>query len=172
LEKQVVTNLQIRDARPEELDEVSQLLKSSYQQYEKSLSASAWRAYLEDIMDVRSRWEESQLIVAELGGQLAGCVTLYLKSAGPSMEGRPPGWAGVRLLAVHPTYRGRGIGRALMDECIRRCRQEGITTLGLHTTRMMDVARRMYEKMGFKRVPEFDFYPRPGVAVMAYYLNL
>ena len=68
-------NLIIRDARLDELDEVSQLLKNSYQQYEKYLPSEAWQAYLEDIMDVRSRLAEADLIVAELDGKLAGAVT-------------------------------------------------------------------------------------------------
>jgi len=107
-----------------------------------------------------------------LDGQLVGTVTLYLDAGHSSQGGWPNGWAGIRLLAVRPAYRGRGIGRALMQECVRRCRNQGIAAVGLHTTEMMDVARRMYEKMGFVRVPEFDFYPRPGVVVMAYRLDL
>ncbi len=59
-----------------------------------------------------------------------------------------------------------------MNECFRRCREKGITKVGLHTTEIMDVARRMYERMGFVRVIEFDFHPRPGVVVMAYRLDL
>jgi len=160
----------IRDACLEELDKISLLLKEANQQYKKMLPADVWRYYLGDIMDVRSRWDESQLIVAQVDKRLVGTVTLYLK---PSEEsGWPQGWAGIRLLAVHPSYRGCGIGRALMEECLRRCRQAGITTIGLHTAEMMDVARPMYERMGFTRNPEFDFYPRPGTVVMAYRLDL
>jgi len=162
----------IRDARLEELDKISLLLKEAYQQYESILPTDAWNSYMEDIMNVRSRQDKSQLIVAEVNKQLVGTVTLYLNAHRSEQEGWPIGWAGIRLLAVHPSYRSRGIGRALMEECLRRCRREGIATVGLHTTEMMDVARRMYERMGFIRVPEFYFYPRPGVVVMAYRLDL
>jgi ribosomal protein S18 acetylase RimI-like enzyme len=165
-------NIYIRDARQEELDEISQLLKESYKQYESSMPPLAWKNYLNDIMDVRGRLEEAELIVAEIGGRLAGAVTLYLKSSKSLPEEWPEGWAGIRLLAVHPEYRGRGIGRDLMEECVRRCRKLGIVTIGLHTTELMAIARRMYEKMGFIRTPEFDFYPRPGLVVMAYRLDL
>ena len=165
-------NLIIRDARLDELDEVSQLLKNSYQQYEKYLPSEAWQAYLEDIMDVRSRLAEADLIVAELDRKLAGAVTLYIKVSSSQETGWPEGWAGIRLLAVRPKFRGLGIGRALMEECLRRCRQSGISTVGLHTTELMDVARRMYERMGFVRVPEFDFRPEPDTVVMAYRLDL
>ena len=165
-------HLVLREARSDELDNVALLIRAANQQYENFLPPEAWKFYLEDMMDVRRRLNESQLIVAELDGQLAGTVTLYLDAKHSSLEGWVNGWAGIRLLAVHPAHRGRGIGRALMEECIRRCRKQGIATIGLHTTEMMDVARRMYEKMGFVRVPELDVHPGPGVVVMAYRLDL
>jgi hypothetical protein len=36
----------------------------------------------------------------------------------------------------------------------------------------MDIARKLYEHMGFKRDTEFDFNPAPDVVVMAYRLDL
>lgn len=148
------------------------MIRDAYQQYEKSVPSQAWKAYIQDIMNVRSRLEVAELIVAELEERLVGAVTLYLDASRSPQEGWPEGWASIRLLAVHPTYRGRGIGRRLMEECLRRCRESSIATIGLHTTEAMDVARRMYEEMGFRRVPEFDFHPAPGVEVMAYRLDL
>ena len=161
----------IRDARLEELDNVARLLRSSFQQYRDSLPPGAWPYYLEDIIDVRGRWDDSQLIVAEVNGRLVGTITLYLKSNG-SEGGWPEGWAGIRLLGVDPGYRSRGIGRALMDECIKRCKEKGIRTIGLRTTEMMDVSKKMYEQMGFIPVPEFDHHPRPDITVLAYKLDL
>jgi ribosomal protein S18 acetylase RimI-like enzyme len=154
------------------LDEVSLLLRDAYQQYENFIRPEAWKSYLEDIMDVRSRLGESDLIVAEVNHQLAGSVTLYLDGSHSFPEAWPRGWAVVRLLAVRPEYRGQGIGRALMDDCIHRCRQAQVAAIGLHTTEVMGIARKMYERMGFMRVPESDFHPAPGVTVMAYSLQL
>ena len=165
-------NLLIRNARPDELDDVSLLLENAYKQYENIIRPEAWKPYLQDIMDVRSRLDESDLIVAELNHRLAGSVTLYLDTSHSMPEVWPKGLAVVRLLAVHPAYRGQGIGRALMEECIRRCRQAKVAAIGLHTTEAMDIARQMYERMGFVRVPESDFHPVPGVTVMAYSLQL
>jgi GNAT superfamily N-acetyltransferase len=163
----------IRDARPEEFDETARLLTAAYQQYAGSMPESAWENYLADIVDVGSRRDSAELIVAEADGRLAGTVTLYLDGGAYYEEGGwPPGWAGIRLLAVHPDYRGLGLSRALMEECIRRCREKGIVNIGLHTPGMMSVAQGLYERMGFKRIPEYDFHPRPEVTVMAYRLEL
>jgi GNAT superfamily N-acetyltransferase len=165
-------NLVLREAHSFELEDVSLLIRDAYQQYEHILPPEEWIFYLQDMMDVRGRLNESQLIIAEIGGKLAGAVTLYLNYTHPSPAGWPSGWAGIRLLAVHSAFRGRGVGRALMEERVRRCRNHGIGTIGLHTTEMMDVARRLYEKMGFEREPGYDFHPGPDVTVMAYRLNL
>ncbi len=100
---------------------------------------------------------------------MAGAVTLYLDGS-ETLSWRP-GWAGIRLLGVGPAFRGKGVGKALMEECVRRCRAAAIKNIGLHTTTAMDVARRMYESMGFVRVPEFDFHPDAEVVVMAYRLE-
>ena len=43
--------------------------------------------------------------------------------------------------------------------------------LGLHTTEFMAVTRATYERMGFVRVPAFDFRPVPAIHVMAYRLD-
>jgi GNAT superfamily N-acetyltransferase len=163
-------NLVIRDARPEELEAVSDLLREAYREYEQYFPGDAWEEYLANVRDVRSRLAEAQLIVAELDGRLAGTVTLYLDQKYSDVW--PAGWAGIRLLGVYPAFRGKGIGRALMDECLRRCRSAGFKVVGLHTGDMMKTAQRMYEAMGFERAPEFDFHPGPDHVVMAYKLRL
>ena len=166
----------VRDARVEELDQVAVLMGDAYQEYRAAFPAEVWEGYLRDIMDVRSRIGFSELIVAEQGrpeggGRLVGAVTFYPDASQSEQQMWPSGWAGLRLLAVHPKARGMGIGRVLMDECLRRSRLLAVPTLGLHTTEMMSVARGMYERMGFVRVPEFDFHPRPQVVIMAYRLD-
>ena len=147
------------------------MLRVAYQQYEDLIPPAAWQSYLEDILDVRSRLVEADLIVAELNTKLVGTVTFY-SNLSYSSGVWPKGWASIRLLAVDPRYRRQGVGRALMDECVRRCRNQGIATIGLRTTKIMDIARRMYEHMGFVRVPEFDFHPASGVVVTAYRLDV
>ncbi len=165
-------SLLIRDARSEELDEVSLVIRDAYLEYEDSFPPEHWKSYLENIMDVRSRIGVSELIVAELNRQVVGTVTLYLDASLSSQEQWPKGWAGIRLLAVLPAHRGQGVGYALMEECIRRCREQNIKTIGLHTAVIMSVARKMYEHLGFVRAPEYDFHPRPSTIVMAYRLQL
>lgn len=162
----------IRDARPEDMDETISVMLAAYREYAPAGSAEAWQRYSKDVADVRSRLPFSQLVVAEQGGRIVGAVTFFPEGSRSEAEGWPRGWAGLRLLAVRPDHRGRGIGRMLTEECIRRARRSGVRTLGLHTTTLMRVAQGMYERMGFARAPEYDFRIEPDILVLAYRLDL
>jgi ribosomal protein S18 acetylase RimI-like enzyme len=164
----------LRDAVPADLPAASALLREAYAEYvmdvppERRQAASA---YLADVADVWSRVDASELVVAEVDGRLAGAVTFYPPGS-PEGEGWPQDWAAIRMLGVSPAQRGRGIGRMLTEECLRRARARGAPVLGLHTTESMAVAKAMYERMGFVRVPGYDFHPSPSVDVIAYRLDL
>ncbi len=124
-----------------------------------------------NIEDVRSRLGASQLIVGVEDGRILATVTFY-PDGSLSQEGWPPGYAAIRLLAVDPAARGRGLGRILTEECVARSHQLGRRWVGLHTTEFMAVAWAMYERMGFRRAPEFDFRPGGSLVVMGYTLDL
>jgi GNAT superfamily N-acetyltransferase len=165
------TNVIIRDVRSEEIPEVSGLILEAYKQYESLMPPLVWDQYARDMNDVQSRLPVSDLIVAEWEGRLAGAVTFFPETSS-GQEGWPPSWASVRLLAVAPNGRGLGIGRELMNECLRRCRESGVAVLGLHTIEFMEVARRLYETMGFVRATEFDYDHIAGITILTYRLDL
>lgn len=164
--------LQVRDALPEELDVTSAVMVSAYSEYAASLRREGWEAYARNIADVRGRLGEADLIVAVRNADIVGAVTLYPVGSQSTGEGWPAGYSSIRLLAVQPEARGGGVAQALMAECFRRSRVQGARCVGLHTTELMAIARGMYERMGFRRVRQFDVEPIPGRLVMAYELCL
>jgi ribosomal protein S18 acetylase RimI-like enzyme len=166
------TPLAVRDARDDELDAVADVMVAAYEQYIPPGSTGEWLAYREEIRDVRSRRAHATLVVAADGARILGAVTYYPDGSREGHTPWPREWAVIRLLAVHPDARGRGVGRLLTTECIGRARADGCVAVGLHTTEFMAVARAMYERMGFARVPELDFWPMPRIQVMAYRLGL
>jgi ribosomal protein S18 acetylase RimI-like enzyme len=167
-----VSSVSLRDARPDELDAIGEMMVAAYAEFVPPSHPPEWRAYEAEIRDVRRRLATAALIVAADGERLAGAVTYYPDATKETNVPWPASWAVFRLLAVHPEARGRGIGRLLTEECIRRARATGRAAVGLHTTHLMNVARAMYERMGFVRVPELDFFPMPTFRVMAYRLTL
>lgn len=64
------------------------------------------------------------------------------------------GIAKLRLLYVDKAARGLGLGKLLVDECIRFARQKGYRELSLWTNDMLDTARAIYLKAGFRLVAE------------------
>jgi len=56
---------------------------------------------------------------------------------------------GVFSIEVHPAEQRRGIGRALLRECIQWAKARGIERLELYTRQDNDRARALYESEGF-----------------------
>lgn len=167
----MTARLEIRPARDDELDRVSELMVAAYAEYQSALGPAEWQAYAADVADVRGRLQHSTLLVAERDGELAGAQTFYAPGA-PSPG--PDDWAYMRLLAVAPAGRRRGIARALVEHAIARARDLDAAAIAIHTTPWMVAALKLYLSLGFERDERFDFEP-PGASfeghplrVMAY----
>jgi len=65
--------------------------------------------------------------------------------------------AGFRLLAVSHKARGKGLGKLLTLYCIDLAKEENQQQLIIHSTKAMQIAWSMYEKLGFKRSEDLDF---------------
>jgi GNAT superfamily N-acetyltransferase len=162
----------VRDASAAELDAAAAVMVSAYAEYLPPDPTGPWLAYRNEIADVRSRLPYTTLVVAVEHGRILGAVTYYPDASRDTNARWPREWAAIRLLGVHPDARGRGLGRRLTEACVERARAAGCTAVGLHTTDFMAVARAMYERMGFVRLPALDFRPVPQLHVKAYRLAL
>lgn len=167
-------DLRVRDARLGEGDHLAALTVAAYQQYAEVLGPF-WEHYRQDILAAVRQPAVAAQPVAVLEGRIVGAVLLYpagvelaAGAAGSVVTDAPE----VRLLAVAPEARGRGVGEALMRECIRRARAAGAASLTLHTTGMMVTAMRLYARLGFGRAVELDFQPVPGATAEGYRLRL
>jgi GNAT superfamily N-acetyltransferase len=166
----------VREARPADRAAIEAIPLAAYEQYAAVVPAPLWETYRQNIVATLADAKPAAQIVAEEEGVLVGSVLLYPAGEDMGAPGRGTAmmltWPEVRLLAVAPAARGRGVGRRLMKECIRRARAAGAMALTLHTTDMMRVAMQLYERMGFERASDLDFSPAPGITVKGYRLAL
>lgn len=100
-----------------------------------------------DAFDAVAAQGGNEILVAEVDGEVAGCLQLTVVP-GLSRTGATRGQLeGVRVSARH---RGHGIGASLIHAAIERAREQGCRLVQLTTDRARPDARRFYERLGFE----------------------
>ncbi|MEP3389695.1 MAG: GNAT family N-acetyltransferase [Reichenbachiella sp.] len=154
---------EIRDAKTDEFELIGQLMVSVYAQLHGFPSPKEQPKYYEKLSHVGALTEqkETRLLVAVSDKGIIGGAVVYfgdMKDYGSGgIATQEQDAAGFRLLAVDLEYRGQGLGQLLTQTCIDRAKAAKKTRLVIHSTKAMQIAWAMYEKMGFERAPDLDF---------------
>ena len=153
----------IRNARPSEFEAIGKLMVQVYSHLEgfpKESEQPNYYRMLANIGDLTNQPETELLVAVSGDGNIAGGVVYfndmqYYGSGGTATLEKNA--AGFRLLAVDPSTRGQGIGKLLVNECIRKAKDKKLAQMVIHTTQSMQTAWKMYEAIGFRRSEELDF---------------
>lgn len=169
----LMSELMLRNAREADREAVLRMTLAAFGQYEAVMGRERWVRYRSAIEATLAEFAGYECVMVERDGELLGSVLLF-PPGHDAYGGQVPllDFPEVRLLAVDPGARGQGVGLALMEECMRRVQAAGAKQLGLHTNEMMEGAKRLYARMGFRRAPESDFSPAAGVLVEGYVVEL
>jgi ribosomal protein S18 acetylase RimI-like enzyme len=158
--------LTIRTAEPHEFAAVGELSVLAYEPF-----VSGDHLYIEVLRDAAARAADALLLVATDEDALLGTVT-YVPEGGPLGEIAGPDESEFRMLAVSPAAQGRGIGTALLRHVLDESRAAGRAAVVCSSQPAMRAAHRIYERLGFRRLPERDWSPLPGVDLLAFGVRL
>jgi ribosomal protein S18 acetylase RimI-like enzyme len=160
----------VRLARDDEFEAAGDLVVAAYRTHSGMKDSDG---YLAHVHDVRGRAADTDVLVAvDDAGGLLGCVSYVRDHTSAFAEVERPGEAGFRMLGVAEAARGRGVGQALVEACVERARAAGRSGVAIVTAPSWADAQRLYERVGFRRAPERDFEPVPGIRLWAYALTL
>lgn len=94
--------------------------------------------------------------VASYDGQPAGC-------GGLNLFGND--YAEVKRMFVRPSYRGLGLGKAMLAHLAGYAQQQGVPVLRLETGIYQIEAIGLYERFGFQRRPPFGDYREDPMSI-------
>ncbi|WP_010284474.1 GNAT family N-acetyltransferase [Bacillus timonensis] len=164
----------IRDAKKDELEFIRDQRVNAYLEHSRVIPTDHWRALKKAISSEADCQTGVDLIVCELDEKIVASVVLFPAKT-DAYEGQLDelDYPEIRMLAVDPGVRGKGVASALITECINRSKAKNHRYIGLHTGEFMEQAIKLYTKHGFERLPQYDFEPaNDGIKVLAFRLSI
>lgn len=142
--------MDLRQALPHDLPLLVPLFDAYRQFYRQPSDPDRAEAFLRE----RLQHGESVIFLAQEAAECAGFVQLY-----------PSFWSVAACrswilndLYVAPPFRGRGVGRALLERARSHAESTGARGMSLATQRSNHTAQRLYESLGWVRDEEFFHY--------------
>ncbi|MFD0049012.1 GNAT family N-acetyltransferase [Actinomycetes bacterium NPDC127524] len=166
--------MEIREMKNGEIEEIRKLRLESYKEYEKFVSNNHFEVLKSILVSDNDLKSNAKIYIVELDGEIAGSVVLFPPSIqaydwSENVQSYPE----IRMLSVNPNIRGKGIGRMLIQHCLKVSKEENHSHIGLHTASFMEKALALYEDMGFERLPNLDLEPmNDGIIVKAFIREL
>ncbi|HVS97823.1 MAG TPA: GNAT family N-acetyltransferase [Puia sp.] len=139
-------NLHLRPVRPEDNPVLAAIIRSAFREFHLDKPGTAFFDSALDDMYSTFQVPGSRYFVGCSGGRIAGGGGIY-----PS-PGLPPGICELVKMYLVPSMRGKGLGRLLLDECLRTARRSGYRQVYIESMPEFGKAISLYEKLGFRRL--------------------
>jgi ribosomal protein S18 acetylase RimI-like enzyme len=136
--------VRIRRAGTDDTTVVANILHASFAEYQSLYTPPGFAATTPDAHQVLARMGEGPVWIALRHSDAVGTVAAVVKD----------GSLYIRGMAVRPEARRLKVGALLLEQTERFAIEQSYSRLFLSTTPFLDAAIRLYEKSGFRRVPD------------------
>jgi ribosomal protein S18 acetylase RimI-like enzyme len=164
--------LSIRQGDLQDLKQIKELAISEWAQFKSELTPENWeklyhtltndKTYTDLIMQSDSFvFENDQNEIIGFG---------FLVPSGNPTEIYNDQQSYIRFVTASKKCSGQKIGQTITEKCIEKARENGEKFVALHTSEMMNAARHIYEKLGFKITKKLE--PRLGKIYWLYEIEL
>jgi len=115
-----------------------------------------FQGFAEELADLPGQYAPpaGRLLLAKCDGWPAAC---------GAVRKIAPGICEMKRLYVRPSFRGRGIGRALAAALVQSARDTGYRAMKLDTLASMKAAVALYQSLGFRPTRAYYQNPLPDV---------
>ncbi|MCV7066527.1 GNAT family N-acetyltransferase [Mycolicibacterium farcinogenes] len=158
----------IRIAEPEEFEAIGELILDVYV---GEGHVRTGNQYVSDLSDTSARASAADVIVAVQDGVVVGSVTLARHGSKYAAIARPGEIEG-RMLAVAKHARRHGLGQRLIQFAVETARAQGADSFVFTTRPTMVEAHQVYNRMGFLRAPDRDWFDTDGTPLTVMGMNL
>jgi ribosomal protein S18 acetylase RimI-like enzyme len=125
----------LRTANADDVADVTRLVKAAYEPYIERIGMRPGPMTEDYARVIRDR----HVIVAERDGRIVGVIVLGVDDEGFVIDN----------VAVHPSQRGRGLGRALLTLAETEAARAGFDSIHLYTHEKMTENLNLYARLGY-----------------------
>lgn len=139
----------IREIQPEDNPLIAKIIRTALEEYDEAKPGTVYTDPTTDkICETFSATPKSSYFIAELDNKVIGGCGIY------PTKNLPKGYAELVKIYLKSEYRGKGIGKQLMDKSIIYAKSQGYTHLYIESFPSLKEAIHLYEKIGFEMLPE------------------
>ncbi|RFC54179.1 GNAT family N-acetyltransferase [Brumimicrobium aurantiacum] len=140
-------NIHIRKIQPKDNPKIAKIIRQSLEEYDLAKPGTVYTDPTTDaLFESFENIDKSVYFIATLNGEIIGGSGIF------PTNNLPDGYAELVKIYLKNEYRGKGIGKQLMNKCIAYAKEQGYTHLYLESFPSLKEAIVLYEKIGFERV--------------------
>jgi putative acetyltransferase len=140
-------NILIRNIQPTDNPLIAKVIRTALEEYDEAKPGTVYTdPTTDELFETFFSAPKSGYFIAEINGEVIGGCGIY------PTKNLPEGYAELVKIYLKSEYRGKGIGKQLMDKSISYAKEQGNTHLYLESFPSLKEAIILYEKIGFERV--------------------